>query len=260
MASDLVYLPVLNSVRAELIINCIVAVLVLAVVGLRILGRRLGPGLGWDDALILGATVIYGAQIAYVLSLSVIKMSMLSFFLRVFVTSFLHSAAKFIVVVAATCRLVYISSVLRNDNITVTLGTITFLLTLEPNLAILCVSIPMLRPLYAMYRKRSGGSRLEELEEGGNSKYANSKSRSGGRSHMGTTTSRNHVETNATWEMEDFYRPDVITHDTTVTGPEGESTPGDESGSEKNLTTSTSEPQNSKGAIRVETVWTMTRS
>lgn len=51
------YLPVLNFVRGELIINCIVAVLVLVVVGLRVLGRRLGPGMGWDDALILGATV-----------------------------------------------------------------------------------------------------------------------------------------------------------------------------------------------------------
>lgn len=165
------------------------------------------------------------------------------------------------VVVAATCRLIYISTVLRNENITATLATIMFLLTLEPNLAILCVSIPMLRPLYAMYRKRSGGSRLKETDEGGKSKYAKSKSRSGGRSGLGTTASRNNVETNATWEMEDFYRPDVITHDTTVTGPgEGESTPGDESGSEKNLTTSTSEPQNARGAIRVDTVWTMTRS
>lgn len=54
---ELVHLPVLGFVRAELIINCIVAVLVLMVVGLRILGRRLGPGLGWDDALILCATV-----------------------------------------------------------------------------------------------------------------------------------------------------------------------------------------------------------
>lgn len=51
------YLPTLGSVRAELAINCIVGVLALVVVGLRLLGRRLGPGMGWDDALILCACV-----------------------------------------------------------------------------------------------------------------------------------------------------------------------------------------------------------
>lgn len=39
--------------------------------------------------------------------------------------------------------------------------TTVFLFVLEPNLAILCVSIPMLRPLWRRYRKRFGGSRLQ---------------------------------------------------------------------------------------------------
>lgn len=132
-----------------------------------------------------------------------------------------------------------------------------FLFVLEPNLGILCVSIPMLRPLYAMYRKRIGGSRLKEDTDERTDRYA--KNRSGQGSNCMGTTSNSRVENNAAWEMEDFYRPDVIKHDTTVTGPGEESMPGDDSGSEKNLTTTT-DPNRTKGAIRVETVWTMTRS
>lgn len=158
------------------------------------------------------------------------------------------------VVVAATFRLVYVSAFIKNENITATLPTIMFLLVLEPNLGVLCVSIPMLRPLYHMYRKRVGGSRLGETDER-TDRYAK---RSGQRSKNMGTSSNNHAEDTPAWEMEDFYRPDVIKHDTTVTGPE-ETTPGDESGSEKNLTT-TSDSNKAKGAIRVDTMWTMTRS
>ncbi|EMR69528.1 putative integral membrane protein [Eutypa lata UCREL1] len=330
---ELVHLPVLGFVRAELIINCIVAVLVLMVpLALAMLVAHglivpVGSGYNMPDHLELYANfqyigqITFGTTLVYVVALSLIKASMLTFFLRVFVTTSLHNAAKALlgfvvlwmvcylcaniflchpisaqwtgigtcgayvpmiqsliatnivsdlvimslpmysiwslqtrkteklgimscfalglaVVVAATCRLVYISTVLANDNITATLPTIMFLFVLEPNLGILCVSIPMLRPLYAMYRKRIGGSRLKEDTDE-------------------RTDSR--VENNAAWEMEDFYRPDVIKHDTTVTGPGEESTPGDDSGSEKNLTTTT-DPNRTKGAIRVETVWTMTRS
>lgn len=54
---ELVYLPALTFVSAELAVNCIVASLVVVVVVLRVAGRRLGPGMGWDDGLILCATV-----------------------------------------------------------------------------------------------------------------------------------------------------------------------------------------------------------
>ena len=52
-----VFLPVLGYVKAELIVNCVVVGLVLLVVGLRVLGRLLGPGLGWDDYLIILSVV-----------------------------------------------------------------------------------------------------------------------------------------------------------------------------------------------------------
>jgi len=45
-------------------------------------------------------------------------------------------------------------------NVTGTMATTVLLFTLEPNLAILAVSIPMLRPLYTRYRKRNQSSRL----------------------------------------------------------------------------------------------------
>ncbi len=139
-----------------------------------------------------------------------------------------------------------------DENVTKTLPTIMFLLVLEPNLGILCVSIPMLRPLYSIYRKRSGGSRLKDVTDERTAGYGSN--RSGQKSGVGTTSNAGGVVGNtSTWEMEDFYRPDVIKHDTTVTAP------GDESGSERNLTTSPL-PVKTTGAIRVDTVWTMTRS
>ena len=59
------------------------------------------------------------------------------------------------------------------------------------------------------------------------------------------------------WEMHDYYRPGAlkngIAHDAAATSP------GDESGSEKNLTNNPEPARRTKGAIRVDTVWTMTR-
>lgn len=52
-----VFLPILGYVKTELIINCVIVSLVLLVVGLRVLGRLLGPGLGWDDYFIISAVV-----------------------------------------------------------------------------------------------------------------------------------------------------------------------------------------------------------
>lgn len=73
----------------------------------------------------------------------------------------------------AVFRLIYISTVDLTLNITGTMPTTIFLFTLEPNLAILCVSIPMLRPFYRVYRKRMGGSRIEEysLESSNNTPF-----------------------------------------------------------------------------------------
>lgn len=60
----------------------------------------------------------------------------------------------------AIFRVIYLIKVDMEANVTGTMATTVLLFTLEPNLAILAVSIPMLRPLYARYRKRNQSSRL----------------------------------------------------------------------------------------------------
>jgi hypothetical protein len=57
MAKPSVFYPILGYVKAELIINSIFVLIVLLVVSLRVTGRVMGPGLGWDDGLVLVATV-----------------------------------------------------------------------------------------------------------------------------------------------------------------------------------------------------------
>lgn len=57
MLSPVVYKPVLGYVKAEIIVNCVFVLITLAVVALRVVGRVNGPGLGWDDGMVLLATV-----------------------------------------------------------------------------------------------------------------------------------------------------------------------------------------------------------
>lgn len=52
-----IYYPILGFVKVELIINCIIVFIVLSVVTLRVVGRFIGPGIGWDDTLVIFATV-----------------------------------------------------------------------------------------------------------------------------------------------------------------------------------------------------------
>lgn len=120
------------------------------------------------------------------------------------------------------------------------MATTIFLFILEPNLAILCVSIPMLRPFYAKYKKRIGGSRLTESNEA--SKYLDQS----GRSH---NISSNLDQPSTGWEMED-YHPSAKKGSAVAAGWV------DESSSEKNLT-ATSNPRDE---IRVETQWVVSHS
>ena len=160
-------------------------------------------------------------------------------------------------VVCAVFRLVYISSVDLNTNITGTMPTTIFLFILEPNLAILCVSIPMLRPFYVLYRKRVGGSRLDETDDrptgfrdepsSGFSASQQHSRGTGSRANKGIAT-----ENLSTWEMDEYYPPGKEPrHDAMVTSG------GDESGSEKNLTYHAAKVP--KEEIRVETQWTVDR-
>ncbi|RGP77172.1 hypothetical protein FLONG3_4687 [Fusarium longipes] len=364
-----VTMPILGFVKAELAVNCVVVLLVLMVVGLRVLGRLMGPGLGWDDGLVIFATPLgvamlccqglfapvgngyrlqdnmdlaanvpfilkltFCMQIIYIMALASVKASMLAFFIRVFPTSFMQKASKATLVfvalwtiaylgaciflctpiqnqwenptqcggqympmiqsliatnavgdliimalpmhsvwglktrraekigitscfalglacvICAIFRLIYISTVELDVNITGTMATTIFLFILEPNLAILCVSIPMLRPFYAKYKKRMGGSRLDE--------YSNSRStgfRDMSRTGASSAAPEHVRDPNlSTWEMDDYRPQDKIQHGYSVSGFP------DESGSEKGLTVGSSEART--GEINVETRWTVTHS
>jgi hypothetical protein len=48
-----VTLPILGYVRAQLIVNSIIVFLMLVVVTLRVVGRVMGPGFGWDDGFVI---------------------------------------------------------------------------------------------------------------------------------------------------------------------------------------------------------------
>ncbi|KAL6351903.1 hypothetical protein LRP88_14715 [Fusarium phalaenopsidis] len=360
-----IYYPILGYVKAELIINCIIVFVVLCVVSLRVVGRFMGPGIGWDDAFVIFATPLgvamlccqgvfapvgngynlakhpelaanipfilkltFSMQIVYVTLLASVKSSMLCFFIRVFPTPFMQKASRVALVfvfmwmvsylasciflcspvsaqwtgqgkcgayipmiqsliatnaigdliimampmhsiwnlqtrradkigitscfalglacvVCAVFRLIYISTVDLNSNVTGTMPTTIFLFILEPNLAILCVSIPMLRPFYAKYKKRMGGSRLTEYSDERSTGYRG-QSRTGG-SKSGTVVRDPNL---SQWEMEDYRPAEGIQRDYTVNGFP------DEAGSEKNLTASSSQGRNDE--IKVETRWTVT--
>ncbi|KAI0475298.1 hypothetical protein GGR56DRAFT_506341 [Xylariaceae sp. FL0804] len=372
MGSSLVYLPVKDYVLAEIIVNSFVVFLVIAVVGLRVTARLMGPGVGWDDAFVMASVplgigmlacqglfapigngydlveypqltsnlvyilqVTFGMQIVYVTLLAAVKVSMLCFYLRVFVTKGVQLASKISLgvvvlwwiaylcsciflcnpiegqwtgvgqcgsyipmiqsliatnamgdliimtlpmhriwslktrrtdkigitacfalglacVVCAIFRLIYISTVDLNSNVTGTMPTTIFLFILEPNLAILCISIPMLRPFYVMYRKRTGGSRLNE--------YSNERSRSGyGRNTAMGTASKARAghrspgqQQNNGWEMDDYYERDGGNkHDAMVTAYQ------EDSDSEKALT-ALAAPR-PRDVIGVQTTWKVTR-
>ncbi|KAI9056066.1 hypothetical protein LZ554_000996 [Drepanopeziza brunnea f. sp. 'monogermtubi'] len=368
MAVQEVFFPILNFVRAEIIVNTFVVLIVLLVVGLRIVGRLIGPGCGLDDWMIVVATPLGVAmlvfqglfattgngwplpkhpelasnipyileltfimQTLYVTLLASVKASMLFFFLRIFPSAFMKRASYTLLgavflwwvsylsaciflcnpvsaqwtsqgkcglylpmiqsliatnavgdlvimavpmksiwklqtrrtdkigiiscfslclacVVCAVFRLIYISTVDLNGNITGTMPTTIFLFVLEPNLAILCVSIPMLRPFYAKYRRRMGGtSRLDDSSQKnssagvGHSKYA-------GRAGLGGKGKNTPADagTLSSWEMEDYYGGGHK-NETVATAYGGD----DGSGSEKNLTVVPTSPV-PKGMIGVE--------
>ncbi|KAI1648988.1 uncharacterized protein F4817DRAFT_332477 [Daldinia loculata] len=364
-----VYMPILGFVKAELVVNCVLVFLVLTTVTLRVIGRLNGPGLGWDDYMVIFATPLgvgmlacqglfapvgngydlpehpelaanipfilqltFCMQVIYVTLLASVKASMLFFFLRVFATPFMQRAGRICLVfvaawlvsylasciflctpisgqwtgigkcgayipmiqslivtnaigdivimalpmkiiwslqtrttdkigitscfalgiacvICAVFRVIYISTVDLNSNITGTMPTTVFLFILEPNLAILCVSIPMLRPFWVRYKESTrGASKIREYSDQqtiGSKGMKNSNQRS---KNANTLTDTMNM---TTWEMDD-YNQEGNKFDTTA------ATYADESGSEKNLTTSPQLP--GQNGIAVETKWTVTRN
>ncbi|KAI6370039.1 hypothetical protein MCOR03_009533 [Pyricularia oryzae] len=363
-----VFLPILDVVKDHLAVNSVFVFLVIVVVSLRVVGRCIGPGLGWDDALVVAAMPIgiamhicsgffapigngynlaehpqlianvpfilqltFGMQLVYVTLLALTKASMLCFFLRVFSTPWMKRAsiitlaviavwwvsyvcacificdpvsgqwtgvgkcgqyitmiqsliatnaigdvvimmmpmkqiwslkmrktdkvgvsASFLLgtacVVIAIFRLIYISTVDLNSNVTGTMSTTILLFTLEPNLAILCISIPMLRPFYVLYKKRVGSSRLTEDKSG----YNNGPSGNGYAKDVSNISSNGIPSRSAhgtgapttNWELDDYK-----TNKVTVT------TTGDGASIDKPSV----RPSGPLGDIRVDTEWQVSR-
>ncbi|KAI1640002.1 hypothetical protein F4809DRAFT_592109 [Biscogniauxia mediterranea] len=152
-------------------------------------------------------------------------------------------------VVCAIFRLIYISTVDLTTNITGTMPSTVFLFILEPNLAILCVSIPMLRPFWVRYKKTKGGSKLQEITDDSTGGYRNKSNNSGSGSRKRTGAQNTELDT--TWEMENYQPYIQGKTDASVSAAYA-----DESGSEKNLTAATMP----KDAIGVETKWTITHT
>ncbi|KAI6486176.1 hypothetical protein MCOR13_009507 [Pyricularia oryzae] len=363
-----VFLPILDVVNDHLAVNSVFVFLVIVVVSLRVVGRCIGPGLGWDDALVVAAMPLgiamhicsgffapigngynlaehpqlianvpfilqltFGMQLVYVTLLALTKASMLCFFLRVFSTPWMKRAsiitlaviavwwvsyvcacificdpvsgqwtgvgkcgqyitmiqsliatnaigdvvimmmpmkqiwslkmrktdkvgvsASFLLgtacVVIAIFRLIYISTVDLNSNVTGTMSTTILLFTLEPNLAILCISIPMLRPFYVLYKKRVGSSRLTEDKSG----YNNGPSGNGYAKDVSNISSNGIPSRSAhgtgapttNWELDDYK-----TNKVTVT------TTGDGASIDKPSV----RPSGPLGDIRVDTEWQVSR-
>ncbi|CAH0031648.1 unnamed protein product [Clonostachys rhizophaga] len=138
------------------------------------------------------------------------------------------------VVVCAIFRIIYISTVDLAMNVTGTMPTTILLFILEPNLAILCVSIPMLRPFFANFRK-GGGSSSE---------------RSGYPSALGSGAGNSKRSKDlSTWEMGTYGHAIKGSHDANASRAD------DESGSERRLTT-TSIPI-MQDEIRVQKDWSV---
>lgn len=120
------------------------------------------------------------------------------------------------------------------------------LCVLEPNLAILCVSIPTLRPLQAMVRARKSATRLPDPANG---------------LHAGYRTSKSLVPSNVAtlaqedaWEMDGYHSPrNKHSYSASVSG-ESRGVEEDCS-SQKNLTST----QRVAASIGIEKEWKVSR-
>ncbi|KAI1390773.1 uncharacterized protein F4822DRAFT_426618 [Hypoxylon trugodes] len=150
-------------------------------------------------------------------------------------------------IIVACKRLAAVFTYDVTENPTGTVGESAFLCVLETFLALLCVNIPMLRPLVRRWMRSQSSSRLEGSEGPGSYFSKNSKG--------GTLSSGNHISKNrnpATGGREEW--------DMTVYGGTAvDSASVDDSGSEKRLTEhGTTNPP--PGQIAVHTKWAVTRN
>ncbi|CAJ2509761.1 Uu.00g056610.m01.CDS01 [Anthostomella pinea] len=66
------------------------------------------------------------------------------------------------VIIAAIFRMIYVSTVDIRGDLTGTMPITVFLSAFEPNLSVLCASIPMLRPCYTRYGRQQAAYKLSE--------------------------------------------------------------------------------------------------
>ncbi|KAI1415431.1 hypothetical protein F5Y13DRAFT_187539 [Hypoxylon sp. FL1857] len=158
-------------------------------------------------------------------------------------------------IIVACIRLSAVFGYDATSNPTGTVGESAFLCVLETFLALLCVNIPMMRPLIRRWRRNQSTSRLEGSEGPGSYFSKNSRrdvngtlssgnhTSSIGRSKAGTGSNGQHEE----WDMVEY------------SGNGMDATSIDDSGSEKRLTTRGT-AQTPPGQIAVHTKWTVTRN
>ncbi|KAH8646884.1 hypothetical protein BX600DRAFT_390444 [Xylariales sp. PMI_506] len=163
-------------------------------------------------------------------------------------------------IVIAVFRVIYLAKVNMVANITGTMPPTVFLFALEPNLAILCVSIPMLRPFYSRYISRNASARLydnsKEPPSSGKAKSLSISNLKNGRTKK--KSNNNDTVNTTTWEMDDYYNTEAAKGNLRSSAGVGASFDPDETGSEKALTRhSQNMPTN---GIGVETTWVVTRN
>lgn len=130
-------------------------------------------------------------------------------------------------------RAIYVTTTALKGDITGTLPINQFLTVLEQQLAIIVVSIPMLRPLWSRYRKRVGGYSLEESGKAGGSGYKGPSAGSSGFRGTGGKGSRGRRGLDDSL-METTFELRTVSNEVDIKGPdhEGRSLSGSNSGGE----------------------------
>ncbi|KAH7075713.1 hypothetical protein BKA63DRAFT_565767 [Paraphoma chrysanthemicola] len=130
-------------------------------------------------------------------------------------------------IIAAILRMIYVSTVDIRGDLTGTMPITVFLAAFEPNLAVLCASIPMLRPCYTRYRQRKASKRSANSSSGASGEGKDSNGSSGRKQR------KNEVELDTIQMLEHDveYRPGTQTgsvHTTEEMGDESRHMPAEQ--------------------------------
>lgn len=153
-----------------------------------------------------------------------------------------------------TTTLVFTLKALELTNITETMVWVDFLSTTEVNLGILCVSIPMLGPIYKRTVRRGRGSKLSATPDPNNPYDRSSKS------------SRPKVATDETIGLDTIYGNNEGNHDVTVMANKDRGESSSQDGSEVSITKSAERPaevlpgEENRRSIKVKKQWNVGHS